>query len=170
MVFWQKQTIGDILETWLDVDEFPLYEVSSEGRVRNKRTRHILKHLDNKNGAMMVILHREGMGYSRAVRRLVANAFNPIGDHDAVVVHCDDDFTNCRADNLDWRPRWQAKARRGQARRTESIRPGRIQDARTGEEWENALVAARAIDGLEMYVLTSAFNDTSYKGRYFRFI
>lgn len=160
------------MEQWLDVADFPLYQVSDLGRVRNGTTRHVLKPLDNKNGAMMVILRRDGMGYSRAIRRLVAIAFLPIGDEHGTAspVHIDGDYRNCAADNLDWRPRWVAKERTQQFKRNESIRKGRVQDTLTGQEWDSALVAARAIDGLERYVLTSAFNNTSYKGRYFQFI
>lgn len=160
------------MEQWLDVDEFPLYQVSDDGQVRNKYTRKILKPLDNRNGAMMVILRRDGMGYSRAIRRLVAKAFLPIGDEHTTAspVHIDGDYKNCSADNLDWRPRWIANERTRQFSRTESLRKGRIRDNISGEEWDSAVVAAIAIDGLERYVLTSAFNRTSYKGRYFQFI
>ena len=160
------------MEEWLDVEEFPLYQVSNEGRVRNKFNLHILKPLDNRTGTMMVILRRNNMGYSRAIRRLVARAFLPIGDKhpSASPVHIDGDYKNCAADNLDWRPRWVAKERTQQFSRTESIRKGRIRDNISGEEWDSAIAAAIAIDGLERYVLTSAFNKTSYKGRYFQFI
>ena len=160
------------MEQWLDVADFPLYEVSDQGQVRNKKNRRILKPLDNRRGTMMVILQRSGMGYSRAIRRLVAEAFLPVGEQRGTIapVHIDNDYKNCAADNLDWRPRWVANERTHQFKRSESMRPGRIQDTRTGQEWDSALVAARSIDGLERYVLTSAFNNTSYKGRYFQFI
>lgn len=160
------------MEQWLDVADFPLYEVSSEGNIRNKKTKRLIKPLDNKNGGMMVILRRDGRGYSRLVRRLVANAFHPIGEEheEAAPVHIDGDYRNCAADNLDWRPRWQARVRTMQLRKKTPIRNLPYRDANTGEMWANSLEAANAVDGIEAYLVRSAMVGYSYKGRRFEVV
>lgn len=159
------------MRQWLDIEGLSNYEVSDRGEIRNKSTGQILKPIDNKRGTMMVILRSRGQGYSRAIRRLVLNAFDPIGDeHDAVPIHLDTDYKNCALDNLEWKSRWHAVMWTSQNKRSESLRQGRIQDATSGDEWESALDAAKELRTLEHHILNSAFNGTSHKGRYFRFI
>lgn len=159
------------MEQWLAIDDFPYYEVSSEGRVKNKGTDHVLKPLDNGTGGIMVILRRDGRGHSRLVRRLVANAFLPYPKSSTdVPVHLDGDHTNCSAANLEWRPRWLAKQRTHQSRRTTPMRPRQIRNTTTGETYENSLECARAIDGIEEYVIRAIRFDMGYRGCRFEFI
>lgn len=156
------------MEHWLVIAEFPKYEVSDQGRVRNRKSQRLIHLQDNRSGGIMVRLYREGTGYSRLVRRLVANAFLPIGDdHDAAPVHIDGDYRNCAADNLDWRPRWQARVRTLQHRRHTPLRDHPYRDAETGEEWSNSLEAANAVDGIEAWLVRSAIYGYKYKGRRF---
>lgn len=157
------------MEHWLVIAEFPKYEVSDGGRVRNRKTRRLIHLQDNRSGGIMVRLYREGVGYSRLVRRLVANAFLPIGDasEDAAPVHIDGDYRNCAADNLDWRPRWQARVRTLQRRRIVPMRNVTYRDVETGEMWENSLEAANAVDGIEAWLVRSAIYGYKYKGRRF---
>ena len=37
-------------EIWKDIEDFPNYEVSDQGRVRNKKTGHILSPVPDKDG------------------------------------------------------------------------------------------------------------------------
>lgn len=157
------------MEHWLVIADFPKYEVSDLGRIRNRKTQRMVRLQDNRTGGMMVRLYRDGVGYSRLVRRLVANAFLPIGDEhgDAAPVHIDGDYRNCAADNLDWRPRWQARVRTMQRRRVVPIRDVPYRDVDTGETWSNSLEAANAIDGNEAWLIRSAMYGYKYKGRRF---
>lgn len=164
------------MEHWLEIEDFPNYEVSSHGRVRNKRTERILKPMDNRRGALMVFLHRDGQGYSKALRRLVAEAFEPMGDRDDLTpIHLDCDYTNCAIDNLEWKPRWMAQAWTKQNKRGPAS-SRTIVDLTTGETWENALAAAKELHTTEYLVLQTALSTTwrgepngRYKGHEFRF-
>jgi hypothetical protein len=52
----------------------------------------------------------DGKQYRRSVSGLVAQAFldDPVREDFNTPIHLDGDRKNCRADNLEWRPRWFA--------------------------------------------------------------
>ena len=52
-------------ETWLPCREFPDYEVSSEGKIRNIYTGRILKTNINDKGYEIVCLRKDGKQYTR---------------------------------------------------------------------------------------------------------
>lgn len=158
------------MEHWADIEDFPQYEVSDEGRVRNKDTQRVLKPLDNKRGGLMVIMHRDGKGNSRLIRRLVANAFLEEGYPGEAPVHIDGDYTNCRAENLSWRPRWKAAERTKQMKRTTPVRVGTIRSLTTGETWGDTLECALAIDGFERYVIDAIRWRGNYQGHRLEFV
>ena len=89
------------MERWHPVNDG--YEVSDHGRVRNRRTGHVLKPgRANRSGHLSVSL---GRGDKRYVHTLVAEAFvgpRPAGHE---VRHLDGDSTNNRKGNLQWATR-----------------------------------------------------------------
>lgn len=100
-------------EKWRDIDGWP-YEVSSHGRVRNKRTGRILK-----NDVMRLGYRRATMCYKAKIRRvfvarLVLAAFRGPSNLDSR--HLDGDPTNNHLGNLAWgtrRENEQDKKRHG---------------------------------------------------------
>ncbi len=86
-------------EVWKVIDEFPNYEVSNFGNVRNRLTGRILKPYDDRRGYLRVDL---GHKNRRKLHRLVADAFceHPAGKD--VVNHINRDRHDCRAANLEW--------------------------------------------------------------------
>jgi len=164
------------VEHWLPIEDFPSYEISSEGRVRNVDTDHILSIHPNGRGIYQVVMYRDGRPNARAVHKLVANAFvetesrNYRGDD--VPVHIDGDRSNNCADNLMWKPLWLAMQRTRQRNRVRPIdnRPVMVVD--TGDIYENSLECARAIDGLEELVLNTAMAGptTTYMGLRIEFV
>lgn len=94
-------------EIWLPVDEVRGYEVSNLGRVRNEKTGRVL--IPNHNGREVLLVNLSHAGYSisRPVKKLVAEAFVPKAPfydrrHSCVIRHIDEDWMNCRADNLNF--------------------------------------------------------------------
>lgn len=83
---------------WKRINEFPDYEVSTLGEVRNRTTMQMLRQVKS-GGYTQVII--EGK-YRRYVHRLVATAFIPNDDNLPQVNHKDENKTNNNVDNLEW--------------------------------------------------------------------
>jgi len=60
-------------EAWLPVKGFPNYEVSSQGRVRNIKTKKVLKPHKRSDGYITVVFQRK----QKFVHRIVCLAFWP---------------------------------------------------------------------------------------------
>lgn len=88
-------------EVWKDIKDFPNYEVSNMGRVRNKLTGNMIHQQVRKRGYVKVQLWRNGKDYTRDVHRLVAISF--LGYKEGLEVnHIDGDKSNNRINNLEW--------------------------------------------------------------------
>lgn len=101
----------DIQEKWVQIKEFPNYCVSNYGRVRRISNNRILTRSPIQKGIMTVGLMFEGEIHRRSVSLLVATTFisPPKYKYDVPTpIHLDGDRSNCRVDNLRWRPRWFA--------------------------------------------------------------
>lgn len=91
------------IEEFRDVVGFEdLYEVSNEGRVRNKITGRILKPNKIHKGYLQVSLCKDGERKPALVHRLVAQAFISNPNHYPQVNHIDENKTNNCVDNLEW--------------------------------------------------------------------
>lgn len=91
-------------ERWLPVEAYPLYEVSSLGRVKNARTKHVLKAAPNSKGYKCVLLYRGSKRSRRSflVHRLVAKAFLPNPADLPQVNHLNGQKKDNRLLNLEW--------------------------------------------------------------------
>ena len=156
---------------WRIIDEFPDYEVSDEGQVRNISTQQMLGIFDNGNGVLQVVLTKNKKKWARAVHRLVANAFLDLPPVGYVPIFLDGDRTNLSASNLEWKPRWFAVKRTLQAKRVIPMDDRPIIMLKTEEIYPNALECAKAIGGLEELVLITAQNrhGATYMGSQFEF-
>lgn len=83
---------------WMDIKDSPGFEISEEGKVRNKNTGRILKtHLNRPGGCERVTIN----GKKRYIHRLVADNFFGCGVEDGDrVVHTDKNNQNNRPKNL----------------------------------------------------------------------
>ena len=93
-------------EEWRTIQEFPKYEVSTLGKVRNKDTLHIL-HFFTQNSGYDVISFSKSKGkdkrsIKRTIHRLVAIAFLPNPNNLKYVNHIDGNKHNNTVSNLEW--------------------------------------------------------------------
>jgi hypothetical protein len=101
-------------ERWVDVEEFPDYEVSDHGNIFSKRNNQSMLLSSNGRGTVKVNFSVEGEIHTRSVRVLVAEAFveKPTDlesrTHDLDVINIDGDEWNNHWENLMWRPHWFA--------------------------------------------------------------
>lgn len=92
-------------EEWKTIDEFPNYEVSSFGNIRNKETPDKIHSL-NKSGPRRsyysAIFSINNKKVRRNIHRLVAKAFIPNPNNLPEINHKDENGLNNRVDNLEW--------------------------------------------------------------------
>ena len=104
---FRKANRTDLLEpeTWQLHPDFPLYEVSTMGRVRSlhKRLPHILKPAPGPY--FQVVLIRDHLRYDRSVHRLVLETFVGYRPEGMVCRHLNGNSKDNRLTNLKWERR-----------------------------------------------------------------
>ena len=86
-------------EQWKDIAD---YEVSDLGRVRNKKTKRILRLGKDSGGYVQVNLYNDGERKSIKIHRLVASTFIPNPLNLPQINHIDENKTNNNVENLEW--------------------------------------------------------------------
>lgn len=94
-------------EEWAEIEGFPRYMISTEGRIFNKATNRYLRSSANNYGHPKISLLTDTGRHTRSVAFIVAKAFlrqpNIMCDR---IIYLNGDLTDFRAENLAWRPRW----------------------------------------------------------------
>lgn len=127
------------MEGWVTLENYPGYSVSDLGQVRNDRRNSVLAIVATSSGHVFVGLVRNGFQVKRSVAKLVSDAFIPRPPHQPhfnTPIHLDGDLSNCRVDNLAWRPRWFAMRFTQQFKRDQPSHPP-IRNKITGEEFQD---------------------------------
>jgi len=91
----------DMAEEWRACEDFPLYEVSNEGGVRNKTTGRIMKERIQK-GYKYFTPMKDGKKHSIWTHRLIGKAFLPNPENKRNIDHKDGNPLNNKLDNLRW--------------------------------------------------------------------
>jgi len=107
-------------EEWRESVDFPAYEVSDKGRVRNKRTRFMLKQRVH-NGYLGFYPQKDAKKYSKEVHILVAKAFLPNPGNKPMVDHKDGNSLNNNVSNL----RWATSTEQAQNRKKKPSKSGK---------------------------------------------
>lgn len=91
-------------EAWRTIEEFPKYEVSSIGRIRNRGTGRIMRlaPVTKKSGYLGMSFRGVGRTYHRKVHLLVIEAFICKRPPGLVCRHLDGNIQNNRVENLKW--------------------------------------------------------------------
>jgi hypothetical protein len=149
-------------ENWVRIEEFPDYSVNPLGQVRKESTGRPLVVRINQYGVPYVGMMWAGRQRIRSLPRLVATAFipqpNQIFD---TPINLNGDRTDCRVENLVWRPRWYAVyyVNQFQDRYDNPINVP-IREVETGEEFPDSLSAGCRFGLLEREVVLSILNNT----------
>lgn len=96
------------MKKWKQIVDFPTYEVSNAGEIRNVKTKQMLKpFVDGKGRYLQVTLCNKGKMKKALVHRLVAEYFvkNPKPDEFLEVNHIDYNIKNNNYENLEWTSR-----------------------------------------------------------------
>jgi hypothetical protein len=131
------------MEVWKPLRDFPSYNGSSEGRVMNVRTQHILKSTLNTKGKPQLTLRKNNQPYTVRIDRLIAETF--LGEHPGMDVrHRDLDLTNNRVDNLYWSTRSETVADAFIRGTKTPSRQYAVRVVETGEIYESIRACERA--------------------------
>lgn len=88
-------------EVWSVIVSFPMYSISTFGRVKSLYTNKILKPINNR-GYRFVTLMKDNKRYNCAIHRLVAKAFIANPNRYPVINHKDENKANNIITNLEW--------------------------------------------------------------------
>lgn len=155
-------------ERWVDVEDFPDYEISDHGSVYSKKSRKLLALSRNASGCVKVNFYsREGLA-TRAVHVLVADAFVPLPEDEysldtiLEVINLDGNQENNHYTNLAWRPHWFAWKYTRQFR--QEIPPEYdvyLLNTLTGQVYDSVMTAGVADGLIWEYVYNSAVTGRS---------
>ena len=87
---------------WRTLTDFPNYDVSENGDIRNNKTLLLLKHKIDRYGYPVVSLRSKGNRKYPTIHRLVAKAFVDNPNNYTQVNHIDGNKTNNHYTNLEW--------------------------------------------------------------------
>lgn len=100
-----KKENSIVNKMWRDIENFPNYEISRRGDVRNVKTNRVLAFsysCKNFTTYKRVTLFKDGVRFYRSVHRLVAEAFIPNPLNLPQVDHIDANGENNYVSNLQW--------------------------------------------------------------------
>ena len=87
---------------WRVITEYPTYEVSTDGQVRNKKTGRVLKPRTDGRGYLNVGLRKDNKRHTKKIHRLVGLTFLPNPDGKQEIDHINRTPTDNRLENLRW--------------------------------------------------------------------
>ena len=157
------------MENWRPIREYPRYEVSDNGRVKNSKTGRILKQGTHRQGYSLVWLSDSGKTSGRSVHRLVAEAFIPNPESKPQVNHIDGNKSNNNVDNLEWNTGSENILHAYRLSDSHYKTPVRIVE--TGETFDSVKSCAAAINGQSGNISSCIHGKAdTYKGLHFETI
>lgn len=152
---------------------YPNYEVSSDGGVRNTETGREVRRSYNGRGIAKVGLikkHAEPQ-HTASIARLVAELYLPLPPNESfdTPIHLNGDRSDCRADNLMWRPRWFAVRYHRQFKRPLHAFSQPIVCVDTDDVFDDCRQAAMAFGMLEREIFLDVTNQVGVWPHHFTF-
>ena len=87
---------------WVQIDEFPNYEIRADGTIRNKKTGRIKQHSKGARGYPVVSFRKDGKMFLRTLHVVLARTFIDNPENKPQVNHIDGNKDNYALDNLEW--------------------------------------------------------------------
>lgn len=159
------------MEKWLPINDFPKYEVSDKGNVRNAQTGKILHHGKNPKGYHIVSLYKNGGQYTKKVHRLVCSAFYGEPGNGFEINHKNGDKSDNSLSNLEWCTGSENIQHAYNSGLRKPPRMKKVKIVETGEVFESMSDCARAIGGTVsgIYDCEAGRQDT-HRGYHFEWV
>jgi hypothetical protein len=90
------------MEEYRIIQNFPNYEISNFGNLRNKITQKLLKYREDKDGYLRTNIYDNKISKTIHIHRLVATTFLENSSNKPVVDHIDRNIKNNNISNLRW--------------------------------------------------------------------
>jgi hypothetical protein len=87
---------------WNQIPNFESYEASSNGNIRNLKTKKLLARCGKDDGYLYVTMYHNKKYHNRSIHTMVARTFLPNPDNKPTVNHKDRNGLNNSLDNLEW--------------------------------------------------------------------
>lgn len=161
------------MERWAAIDEFPNYEISDFGIVRNVNTNKTLKTKTDR-GYERVMLYNHSGKFMKSVHRLVAESFidNPYNKKE--VNHIDGNTRNNCVDNLEWTTRSENMIHAyntGLKNPSGGLTPKKLMIIETGDVYDSAYECARNIDGDQRHICHCLTGKRkTHKGYHYKYV
>lgn len=97
----EEKSKADI-EKWITIKHNSNYEVSNLGKIRNKKTKRILKPAISNKGYYMVALSNKCKSHTYTIHKLVMEHFNRCAFDNEVINHIDGNKLNNNINNLEY--------------------------------------------------------------------
>jgi hypothetical protein len=149
-------------EMWSEIRDFPKYEVSNLGRVRNTVTQTFVTPTPKPTGMLMVGLMRDRIQCKKSLTLLVATAFVPPHPNEAfdTPINLNGDRSNNDASNLMWRPLWFARLYNRQFTTPHATYDYPIEDVETHIVYKDSYSASVQHGILEQEIVIAMTNNT----------
>lgn len=151
------------MEIWKPLYNFPNYEGSTDGRIRNFKTQRVLKTYENERGYIVVHLRKDNQQYTVKVSRVIAETF--LGSYPGMDVgYRDLDKTNTRADNLIWCSRSETIQSAFDRGSKVPMHTTAVRVVETNDIFESVAECSRVLgcDKSEIFKCLRGFQDSAY--------
>ncbi|MBA3678594.1 HNH endonuclease [Candidatus Saccharibacteria bacterium] len=135
---------------WKQLEDYPNYECSIDGYIRNRKTLGVVKPVIKNGGYLSVRLSKDGKVSEKSLHRLVISTYADIPDgyH---VNHINGIVTDCRLVNLESCTPTENNERRLFLRRGESVNTAKLSERQVMEIRKRKQTGERSLDLAEEY-------------------
>jgi hypothetical protein len=91
-----------MVTVWKQIPNFESYEASTDGNIRNFKTKKLLARCGKGDGYLYITMYHNKKYHNRSIHTMVARAFLPNPESKPTVNHIDKNGLNNELDNLEW--------------------------------------------------------------------
>lgn len=137
-------------EVYKTIEDYPNYQISNLGNVKNTKADTILKPYNTKSGYLHIDLFNENGRKTFTVHRLVASTFLDNPNNHPIINHINENKTDNRVENLEWcDSKYNINYGTTQIRRVEKKKIRILQYTKEGKyvnEWDSIKTASQSLN------------------------